>query len=269
VRSTYNQFDSQHVDWRLASHVSESAYEQIKHDAGGSAVIYGVPTGGNYSDFQNRVSQYASDLNTSLSADQAVNVMWTGLDPSSPSAYSTCLNAQVLTSRGLHLVVNSATKSDIALTLSWLPRGNDPSNIGDLAWSPFPGIKFPSTLISGETIVVIPRPAVQRTLAVNSSSTGFSDSIVLEPLQPPPPPISQQSRSSPPGFYGYKNADVIDREAELHSQWGNFTRIQATGTFENVCQSVGLTCEWVGDWGGAKKSCKETPYAGSRVAFCR
>ena len=78
VMSTYNRFDSQAVDWRLASHFSEEAYNRIKYDAGGNAVIYGVPVGASYSDFQNRVTKQVHDLQTSLSIDQATNVMWTG-----------------------------------------------------------------------------------------------------------------------------------------------------------------------------------------------
>ena len=39
IRSTYNSFSSNQMDWRLATLVSEKDYNEIKQDAGGSAVI--------------------------------------------------------------------------------------------------------------------------------------------------------------------------------------------------------------------------------------
>lgn len=51
VRSTYNQISADHVDARLATLVTEDDYNQISHDAGANAVIYGIPMGGSYKDF--------------------------------------------------------------------------------------------------------------------------------------------------------------------------------------------------------------------------
>src|SRR5262249_51255604 len=123
-----------HVDWRLASLVTSSTYDEIKHDAGVSALIYGVPVGANYDDFHKRVEQRLNQFSTSLTHDQAVNIMWTGLDPNAVTAYSRCLDTQVLSSRGMHVVVKSATASDIAVLLRWVPQGSDPATIR-LSWS--------------------------------------------------------------------------------------------------------------------------------------
>ena len=119
VRATYNRFDSQQVDWRLAKFVNEETYNNIKHDAGANAVIYGFPAGASYGDFSNTVDIKFNSVQESLSLSQALNVMWTGLDPNSPSAYSDCLRAQVLNGFSLHVAVKFATDSDIALTIKW------------------------------------------------------------------------------------------------------------------------------------------------------
>lgn len=123
VESTYNKFSSDHLDWRLASQVTRNTYDEIKHDAGANAVIYGFPVGATYDDFQKRVTESSNTINTSLTHDQALNIMWTGLDPNASSAYSACLQANVLESRGLHTVVKSATNHDITLILRWI-RGS-------------------------------------------------------------------------------------------------------------------------------------------------
>jgi hypothetical protein len=52
VISTYDRFETKHVDWRLASHVFGTAYNEIRDKAGASATIYGVPVGANYGDFK-------------------------------------------------------------------------------------------------------------------------------------------------------------------------------------------------------------------------
>jgi hypothetical protein len=188
VKSTYNKFSSDHLDWRLAQYVSEQTYDEIKHDAGVNAVIYGVPVGASYGDFKKHVDDRVNSLRTSLTHDQAINVMWTGLDPNAVTAYSTCLQTVVLSSSGLHMVVRSATARDIALTLRWVPRGTDPRMI-NLTWSglrtDIDGKALPHTITQGEQTVIVARPKARQQLAVNSS--GLSDVITMEPIPPPPP----------------------------------------------------------------------------------
>jgi hypothetical protein len=190
VKSTYNSFVSDQMDWRLATLVSEKDYNEIKQEAGGNAVIYGIPVGANYSEFQSSLHQKLQTYNESLTRNQLRNILWTGLDPNSPSAYSDCLRAQVFASRGLHMAVKGATTTDISLLVRWNPQGADPANIPlTWNWQGANAAPLPKSVQQGETTVVVSRPKQQRTLAVNYK--GFSDSAVLEPLAklPPLPPI--------------------------------------------------------------------------------
>ena len=183
VKSTYSSFSSDHLDWRVASLVTEKEYDEIKHDAGVSAVIYGVPVGANYADFQKRIKEKESQYYESLTHDQAMNILWTGLDPNATTAYSECLRTEVLTSRGLHLAVKSATRSDISILVSWVPQGSDPGTIlPEWIWRSHGGATLPTHLRQGLTTIVVRRPDQQQTLAVNYP--GFTDSVVLEPIPP-------------------------------------------------------------------------------------
>src|SRR5579864_8162883 len=90
IKSTYNSFTSDQTDWRLATLVSEKDYNEIKQDAGGNALIYGIPVGANYSDFQRNIHDKLQTHTESLSRNQIRNILWTGLDPNSPGAYHDC-----------------------------------------------------------------------------------------------------------------------------------------------------------------------------------
>ena len=186
VRATYNHLSSDHLDQRLALFVTQSEYDEIKHDAGANAVIYGVPVGASYSDFQTRARSQTSSTQQSLTHDQASNIMWTGLDPNSPNAYSQCLQTQVLSLGGLHLSVKGATTSDIALIATWRPEGKNPSTI-PVQWGGDGRLiaGLPKQLTSGQADMVVRRPTKQSTLVINYP--GFGDSVTLEPLPPLPP----------------------------------------------------------------------------------
>ena len=191
IKSTYNSFSSDKMDWRLATLVSEKDYNEIKQDAGVNAVIYGVPVGANYSDYQKNVQEKLKTYNESLTRNQLRNILWTGLDPNSPGAYADCLRAQVFASRGLHIAVKGATKTDISILVRWNPQGSDPANISLVwNWQGSSAAPLPRNVQQGEATVVVPRPKQERTLAVNYK--GFSDSVVLEPLAKLPslPPLA-------------------------------------------------------------------------------
>jgi len=159
VKATYKSFASDHTDSRLASEVTENTWNEISHNAGAHATIYGVPVGATWSDFTKRVSAMMKSEKHSLTHDQARNVMWTGLDPNGSNDYLACLNAGVLRSRGLHLVTKWATENDIAILARWVPQGADPATI-DLTWSrPRLGsVTLPTKLTAGEQVIVVPRP---------------------------------------------------------------------------------------------------------------
>lgn len=192
VLSTYNRFSQDKVDWRLASFVTREMYEEIKHNAGAGATIYGVPMTANYDDFKKQIDNQTNSLNESLTHDQAENIMWTGLDPTSATTYSACLQSQVLSSRGLHIVVRSATDQDIAILLTWVPQGADAGTI-PITWSGLnvnsSGQALPANATQGQNLILVARPQMQRTLAVNAA--GFGDSVTLTPLPAPAPPQPQ------------------------------------------------------------------------------
>lgn len=184
VRATYNRFDSNQIDYRLASHVSKTAYTEIKNEAGANAVIYGFPVGASWDDFQQRASAAEKDFQTSLTENQATNIMWTGLDPSSSQVYENCLQTLVALSGGLHLLVKKATPTDVTVVVKWSPVGDDPGKIR-ATWSsdPINGHQLPTNFGQGETSVTIPRPKEETSLAINYK--GHTDSIVLEPKAEP------------------------------------------------------------------------------------
>jgi hypothetical protein len=188
VKSTYNLGSYVGSDWRLADLVDQNTYEQIKHDAGANAEIYGVPVGASYGDFKNQVAALRKQHNESLSHAEQLNVAWTGLDPNAPSAYRDCLNNQVFNMPGLRAAVTGATKSDISILIKWTVPG-EPSVT--FTWSGTRGAVFendlPTSMNQGEQTIIVPRPDREFSIAANAPhySTGR---IVLEPLPPPPPP---------------------------------------------------------------------------------
>jgi hypothetical protein len=97
--------------------------------------------------------------------------MWTGLSATSGEAYKNCLNAEVLISAGLHVVVEHATESDISVRLRYIPQGSDPNPL-PVSWSGLKtdskGRPLPRTINAGWKTVVVARPAKEQQLAVNT-----------------------------------------------------------------------------------------------------
>jgi hypothetical protein len=185
VMATYNRSQIDHDDWRLASYVTENEYNTIKHDAGVNAVIYGVPVGASYSDYQNRVTEKTNSYKESLTHDEAINIMWTGLDPNSANAYSECLKAKIFNQPGLHLAVKAATKSQVSVVIVWTAIGDEVRNAApEWTWKGEGGSALPKSVPSGMRIVVLPRPKAQQMLAANFK--GHADSLVIDPYPLPP-----------------------------------------------------------------------------------
>jgi hypothetical protein len=180
VRATYNRIASSSSDWRIARHVSEKDYDEIKKSAGLSAVIYGVPIDASYDDFQKRIREKTDRYNESLTQSQLTNILWTGLDPNSGSLYTECIKSRIFSQRGLRLAVRSATASEVAIWISWSPRGDDKNPRPEWSFSGDGIDRMPKLLAAGERIVVLPRPKEQKTLAVNFK--GYADSLIIEPF---------------------------------------------------------------------------------------
>jgi hypothetical protein len=188
--STYNSSGITTLDWRLADLVDQTAYDQIKQNGGASAVIYGVPVGANYNEFKNTINTYKQSTNQSLSYSQQVNLAWTGLDPNAQSAYTACLQAEQQKT-GLHAFVVFATTTNIAIQINWNVPGISTAGIAVAGADAQTQALFPQRVGNGAVTVVVPRPQIEFAIAINSvQPSGYSASLVLEPLPPPPIPVS-------------------------------------------------------------------------------
>jgi hypothetical protein len=271
VMSTYNSKTNVGSDWRLADIVSQDTYDQIKHDAGANAVIYGIPVGASYSDFHNHVDQMRKSYSESLSYSQKVNIAWTGLDPNSSSVYHDCITKEILSSVGLHAAVLSATETDITVLVRWNLPGNAAAL--NVKWvssnSRDPSMAaFPSKIAQGDTTVIVKRPTTEFSIAGNAK--GYSTyQIVLDPLPTSPPAVDPAAPTYANGWYGFSNAPNLDRERELHNIEPAFTRIHAVGTFDTLCITIGKSCAKVVDFQKNNKACNENPNDGSRLAYCQ
>ena len=188
IKATLVTSSSVHSDWRLATMVTQENYEQLKKDFAASATIYGVPMGANYGEFQQNYQKFVSTHNESLTIDQARNLAWTGLDPSSPGVYEACLQKELLSSDGLHAGVIAATPSDISILLRWfVPTGPKTATV---TWNPpsIAGTSLERSFTSGLHTIRVPRPNIQ--LALSGNFKGFTTSaIILEPLPKAPKPV--------------------------------------------------------------------------------
>lgn len=129
VISTYDRFSSDHVDYRLASFVTKDTYDKISGSHNGSILIYGIPMSGSWNAFKEKLDKTMNKTDTSLTRDQALNIMWTGLDPNAVSAYSKCLDEVAFSSAGLHLGVKAATASDITIAIKYAANFYDPKTL--------------------------------------------------------------------------------------------------------------------------------------------
>jgi hypothetical protein len=188
VMATYSRIDLSHTDWRLASYVTENEWNTIKRDAGLNVVIYGVPIGASYKEFQDSVKQKTDSYNESLTQDQATNIMWTGLDPNSANAYSECLKAQIFSQPGLHLAVKAATKDQVSVLTVWTPVGDVHTATPQWSWKGGGAAMLPKSVPPGSHVTVLPRPKDAQILAVNFK--GYQDSIIVNAF-PPPPTMAQ------------------------------------------------------------------------------
>jgi hypothetical protein len=192
VRATSKSNRSVHDDWRLASLVDENTYKETKHDAGAHAVIYGVPVGANYGDFQKNIARQYRVHNESRTHTELKNIAWMGLDPNSLGAYGACLQSKVFNTPGLHAAVVAATDSDVSILVKWDVPGN--AMPADVDWDPpsIGGTTIQKTIPQGQTTIRIPRPQVQ--LSLHGNFAGYTTSyVVLDPLPPPPPPWKDYS----------------------------------------------------------------------------
>lgn len=154
IVATYSRIDTQGTDYRLAWHVSESAYEEVKRKAGVNATIYGIPVGGNYLQFQKNMREKTANYASSYTHSEATNVKWTGLDPNGANAYTECIKAKKFSQHGLKLAVKSATQNEVSVLVNWTPRGKQTNARPQWFWDAEGSTRLPKTLVAGEKTVV-------------------------------------------------------------------------------------------------------------------
>jgi len=187
VRATYSNNSSVSTDWRLATLVSESAWNEASHNGGVNAVIYGVPVGASYGDYQKRTQSMLQSHNESYSTSTLTNIAWTGLDQNSTTVYEACVRNEAAKVPGLHLGVRAADASGVMLLVGWTQPGGGPI---DATWTPraIEGQRIPTRIPSGFVTIRVPRPITDITLA--ASFGGFTSEVaVLTPIPGPPPRI--------------------------------------------------------------------------------
>lgn len=175
-------------DWRLAIHINEDTYNSVKTDVGATGAIYGVPVGANFNEFRENIASKSSSTDESLSITEIRNVLWTGLDENSSKAYGECIRAVAQRSGGmLALVPIRATATNVTFRVVYTPIGNSPNPL-PVRWvgAEEASGTVPDSLTPGEETIIVKRPVMESTLAVNGA--GATADILLTPLPAEIPP---------------------------------------------------------------------------------
>lgn len=211
VTSTMSTLEASDSNWQLAQLVDEQTYNSRKTSAGGSATIFGIPMGADYDQFRQNVSSRLNSTNSRWSSSQINNVLWTGLDPTSASAYSACLNSEIFNQNGLHAAVVGSGENNVLIRVRWYVPGN--LNTANVTWTEpqIAGSMLESSFSQGDATISVPRPAATTVLA--ASYGGYTTApLVLEPLPEPGPlePTLTENITR-----GLKFVVVIDPSADL------------------------------------------------------
>jgi hypothetical protein len=94
VLDTMNKTDLSIQNLAIAYSVSEGQWEQLQHNLGLDAVIYGIPIGASYADFQNNVRTMSQAYSVTDFKEYSESYASSQLDPSSVEAYKYCLASQ-------------------------------------------------------------------------------------------------------------------------------------------------------------------------------
>jgi hypothetical protein len=181
VLSTYKFNNNVKNDWRLATLVTQSVWDEASHNGSVNAIIYGVPVGASYSDYHKRAENSMQSHNESYSHEQLLNIAWTGLDRSSVTAYQDCLQLEAARIPGLHLGVRAADSSSILLLVNWSQPGAGPIQV---SWTRpiIEGQRLPINFPPGSTTISVPRPQADLNLAANSGGS-TSEVVTLTPYR--------------------------------------------------------------------------------------
>jgi hypothetical protein len=187
VKDTGSAWSTSQQDWRLASTVTETDYNNQHKGGEANATIYGIPMGANYNEFRTNIKTLSTQTNESLTQSQAQNIIWSKLDQNSSPNYQKCIDAYIANQAGLHLTVVAATVNDIALKVTYNVPHSGPIKV---KWVPdtMENQKL-SEEVDNSTIVRVMRPKKDTTLSVNFGGYS-SETITLTPLPTALPPLS-------------------------------------------------------------------------------
>lgn len=200
VVDTYKSKSQSWLNWQMAKVVTKEQWIKIKQSGGAGVEIYGVPVGASYEEFQNNILKESNNESASLNQVQFDNIAWTFLDPSGAKAYQDCVDS-VLNQDGIHVAVIRASSSEVALRVSYRPRGREPNRIQpSWEWSGQTNKPFPRQIYAGTTPIIVKRPSNEIMFSVGFE--GLSDSISITPLNDKAPPptivVSSEIKSSGP-----------------------------------------------------------------------
>jgi hypothetical protein len=186
VKSTYTLKEGRFRDWRLAESVDQATYEEIKKGSSNQTLIYGVPMGKSWADFQMNIAVRRQGRQEPLTDREFRNIVWMGLNEESVAAYTACLNRLVLTSKGLNIVIVKATETDVTVQLHYNPREDGSDKIA-ISWqgagAKFSADPLPDHATRGVRNIQFSRPSAERaTVSVVSAEAGASSFVVLEPV---------------------------------------------------------------------------------------
>lgn len=246
VNSTFSALESNDSNWQLAQMVDERTYNSRRSGAGASATIYGIPMGGSYNQFRQNVSSRLNSTNSRWSSSQINNVLWTGLDPASTSAYSACLNSEIFSQPGLQAAVVGSGDTNILVRVRWYVPGTP--GVANVTWTEpeIGGTVLRTNFPQGDATISIPRPA--STIVLAASYGGYTTApLVLEPLPeyaPFEPTVTENIAR------GRRFVVVIDPNADLSGltlayDYSEQRRESLSGGQIIVGQFVASTNRWI------------------------
>lgn len=131
--------DTEVVNIALALSLSEDAFKKAQRTAGASAVIYGVPAKGSYSEYREAAVKKAQQLKIDNFQFRAIMFATSGLSQNSLNAYKSCL----LLNNSPDVVVERMTSTTYIVSILFNPLGSP-----QLAWA----IDVPNKNISDDNL---------------------------------------------------------------------------------------------------------------------
>jgi hypothetical protein len=201
--------------------VNQSNFEEFRKNFGESVVIpiYGVPVdfGATWSSFEQKRNEYFSKNKMDYDERHAKNFLEYRFSDNSTRAYLKCIEAQVLSSKGLHLAWANAGGATPILIVTWLDTAS--------AWPPRRNVELKITNGGKTTHSRIPIYSAGRQslnlerdprydLAVTANIRGVDEDAIVAPADPklPPPPIP------PPSPVAYKSVyETLDPPDPSHT----------------------------------------------------